>query len=58
MSGTTITALTPPGVYMQQYQKVDAAGNASTIATRTITVGDSTPPVTTLSGSSTLTIAQ
>ena len=48
MSGATITTSTIPGVYTQQYQKVDAAGNASTIATRTITVGDSTPPVTTL----------
>ena len=48
MSGTTITTSTIPGVYTQQYQKVDAAGNASTIATRTITVVDTTPPVTTL----------
>ena len=58
MSGTTITALTLPGVYTQQYRKVDAAGNQSTIATRTITVQDTTAPLVTLSGAASLTIAQ
>ena len=58
MSGTTITGLTPPGVYTQQYRKVDAAGNASTITNRTITVNNSVIPVVTLSGSASLTIAQ
>jgi hypothetical protein len=48
MSGTTITITTLPGTYTQQYQKVDAAGNASTVATRTITIVDTTPPITTL----------
>ena len=58
MSGTTITTTTLPGVYTQQYQKVDAAGNQSTIATRTITVQDTTAPLVTLSGASSLTVAQ
>ena len=58
MSGTTVTALTPPGVYTQEYRKVDNAGNQSVIQTRTITVLNNVIPVVTLSGSASITVAQ
>ena len=45
------------GVYTLTYKKVDMSGN-STMTTRSITVVDTTPPVITLSGTSSLTILQ
>ena len=44
-----------PGVYTLTYSKSDVAGNAATQVTRTVTVQDTTIPVSTLSGSSTVT---
>jgi alpha-tubulin suppressor-like RCC1 family protein len=44
-----------PGVYTLTYSKSDAAGNAATQVTRTVTVEDTTVPVITLSGSSAVT---
>ena len=44
-----------PGVYTLTYSKSDVAGNAATQVTRTVTVQDSTIPVITLSGSSSVT---
>jgi Domain of unknown function (DUF5011) len=54
VSGTANTAQL--GVYPLQYQKVDNAGN-SHIQTRTVTVIDTTPPVITIIGGASLTIA-
>ena len=56
MSGSVNTAVV--GVYTVQYMKVDNAGNVSNIVTRTVTVTDQTPPVVTLSGSASITMAQ
>ncbi len=39
-----------PGSYVVSYDVVDAAGNAATQVTRTVTVQDTTPPVITLTG--------
>ena len=43
-----------PGVYVLTYSKTDGAGNEATKLTRTVTVEDTTSPVITLEGNSTL----
>ncbi len=44
-----------PGMYTLTYSKSDVAGNAATQVTRTVTVQDTTIPVITLTGSSSVT---
>jgi hypothetical protein len=44
-----------PGSYVLTYSKTDAAGNAATQVTRTVTVVDSTKPVISLTGNSSVT---
>jgi hypothetical protein len=47
------------GTYTLQYQKVDAAGNTSTIVNRTVTIlPDATPPVVSLIGAATQYVTQ
>jgi hypothetical protein len=48
VSGTV--NVTAPGDYVLTYSKTDAAGNAATQVTRTVTVQDTTNPVITLTG--------
>ncbi|MBW1298604.1 immunoglobulin-like domain-containing protein [Aquimarina litoralis] len=45
-----------PGIYTITYNVSDAAGNAAVQVTREVTVSDTTVPVITLSGSTTLTV--
>jgi uncharacterized repeat protein (TIGR01451 family) len=45
-----------PGTYTLTYTATDAAGNTATPVTRTVTVVDTTPPIITLNGASTLTV--
>lgn len=45
-----------PNVYTISYNVTDSSGNAAIAVTRTVTVQDSTPPVITLSGDSTVTV--
>jgi autotransporter-associated beta strand protein len=65
-SGVTYTAtITPggsidtaaPGVYTVTYTATDAAGNAATAVTRTVTVADTTAPVITRTGSATVSMS-
>ncbi|MDH5421536.1 MAG: DUF5011 domain-containing protein, partial [Acidimicrobiia bacterium] len=44
------------GSYLVTYDVVDSSGNAATRVTRTVIVGDSTPPVITLLGTSPVTV--
>ena len=46
-----------PGTYVVTYNVSDAAGNAATEVTRTVTVEDVTPPVITLNGANPLNLA-
>jgi hypothetical protein len=43
------------GTYMLEYRKTDNAGNTSTGVTRTVTVADTTAPVITVLGPTSLT---
>ncbi|MDA1046655.1 MAG: DUF5011 domain-containing protein, partial [Verrucomicrobia bacterium] len=54
-NGSVNVNVNVPGVYTLTYSKSDAAGNAATQVTRTVTVEDTTIPVITLSGSSAVT---
>src|SRR5205085_6417880 len=53
-SGTVNTNV--PGTYTITYNASDAAGNAATPVTRTVNVVDTTPPVITLNGASSMTV--
>ncbi len=58
-SDTPLTTLTGvgPGTYRIHYDVTDSAGYAATRVTRVVTVVDETPPVVTLNGSETLSLA-
>ena len=45
-----------PGVYTIAYGVIDAAGNEAETVTRTVTVVDTTAPVITIAGESTVTV--
>jgi hypothetical protein len=45
-----------PGTYQVKYMVQDKSGNNATAATRTVTVADTTGPVTSLSGNASLTV--
>ena len=45
-----------PGVYTVTYNVSDAAGNDAETVTRTVTVVDTTAPVITIAGESTVTV--
>ena len=55
-SGSVNTSLT--WIYTLYYTYTDTTGNTGNIVTRTVTVTDQTPPVVTLSGSASMTIAE
>jgi hypothetical protein len=48
---------TTPGTYVISYDVVDAAGNVATTVTRTVNVSDTTLPVLTLSGATSIDLA-
>ena len=56
ISGTVNTSVV--GTYTIEYRYTDHAANISSIVTRTVNVTDQTPPVVTLNGLATVTVAQ
>ena len=55
---TSTVDVNTAGVYTVKYNAIDAAGNAATEVTRTVTVADTTPPVITLTGDATMSVEE